>query len=157
MAALSGCAPVGASGTVRKCRRGKWSVCKAFSSGFLCRPTFESSEPESRFVEAKDMVRAGSAYVIVGEHEGSQSPLPAPAGISYLLVTLQPGESWTYSPPSGHGVGWLALANGQLSADTSIFAGEMVIFEQGDSPISLEVSSDQNVVVLVCWTGWQQS
>ena len=112
-------------------------------------PYLESSEPESRFVEAKDMVRAGPAYVIVGEHEGSQSPLPAPAGISYLLVTLQPGESWTHSPPSGHGVGWLALANGQLSADTSIFAGEMVIFEQGDSPISLEVSSDQKAIFVL--------
>jgi redox-sensitive bicupin YhaK (pirin superfamily) len=97
----------------------------------------ENAEPESRYIEAEDMRRAGPAHVIVGRHDGVQSPVSAPDGINYLLVTLRPGEPWTYRPPAGHTVGWLALAKGALEAGTAIATGEMVIFESGESPIPL--------------------
>jgi redox-sensitive bicupin YhaK (pirin superfamily) len=112
-------------------------------------PELENAEPQGRFVEAKDMVRAGPAYVIVGNHDGIQSPLPAPAGINYLLVTLRPGQSWTYRPPTGHAIGWLALAKGALRADTPIGAGEMVIFERGETPIALEVSGGEDAIFVL--------
>ncbi|PHN62711.1 pirin family protein [Pseudomonas viridiflava] len=37
-------------------------------------------------------------------HGGMQSPLQAPVGFNYLLVTLKAGESWAYQPPLGHSV-----------------------------------------------------
>jgi redox-sensitive bicupin YhaK (pirin superfamily) len=112
-------------------------------------PELETGEPEGRFVEVKDMARAGPAHVIVGSYEGTRSPLPAPAGINYLLVRLRPGETWTYRPPAGHTVGWLALAKGALNASEPVDAGEMVIFEPGEAPIALEASGREDAVFVL--------
>lgn len=112
-------------------------------------PEFENGEPESRYIEAKDMASAGPAHVIVGRHEGVQSPVPAPDGINYLLVTLRPGEHWTYRPPVGHSVGWLALAKGALETGAEITAGEMAIFEPGEATIPLRASGNEDSVFVL--------
>jgi redox-sensitive bicupin YhaK (pirin superfamily) len=112
-------------------------------------PELETGEPEGRFVEAKDMARAGPTHVIVGSYEGARSPLSAAAGINYLLVTLRRGETWTYRPPVGHTVGWLAIAKGTLDAGASVDAGEMVIFEPGETPIALEASGREDAVFVL--------
>ena len=66
-----------------------------------------------------------------------RSLVPAWTGVNYLLVTLKPGESWTYQPPAGHSVGWLAVASGAVEAQVSLSAGEMAVFEDGQTPIVL--------------------
>lgn len=109
----------------------------------------ESSEPVSRYIEASDMVQSGPATVIVGNYEGKQSPVPAPGEINYLLVTLPAGERWTYQPPAGHTVGWLAVAKGRLNTGAVIDTGEMVIFEAGESPIALEAPNDEAAVFVL--------
>lgn len=109
----------------------------------------ENSEPVSRYVEASKMVQAGPAHIILGRHHGMQSPIPAPENINYLLVTLRAGERWTYQPPAGHSVGWLALAKGSLDAGAAIDAGEMVIFETGEITITLEATGKQEAVFVL--------
>jgi len=109
----------------------------------------ENGEPVSRYIEAQDMGQAGPAHVIVGHYEGVQSPVPAPDGINYLLVTLPASERWTYRPPAGHTVGWLALAKGRLDAGAAVNAGEMVIFEAGEAPIALEASGKEDAVFVL--------
>lgn len=98
----------------------------------------ENGEQESRYIEAQNMRQIGPAHVIIGNHEGVQSPVPAQKGINYLLVTLKPGERWTYRPPAHHSVGWLALAKGRLSTGVPVDAGEMVVFEPGKCPLHLK-------------------
>lgn len=109
----------------------------------------ENGESVSRYIEQQDMRRAGPAHVIVGYHEGMQSPVPSTEGINYLLVTLSVGERWIYLPPAGHTVGWLALAKGTLDASARVDTGEMVIFEQGNSPIALEASGKDDAVFVL--------
>lgn len=109
----------------------------------------ENAEPVSRYIEAGHAQQAGPAHVILGHHEGAQSPVPAPDGINYLLVTLQPGECWTYQPPAGHEVGWLALAAGEVTAEKCVSAGEMAVFEHGHSPISLQATGSQPAVFVL--------
>lgn len=109
----------------------------------------ENGEPVSRYIETQDMVQTGPAHVIVGNHEGVQSPVPAPEGINYLLVTLPAGKRWTYQPPAGHTVGWLALAKGRLDAGAPIDAGEMAIFEAGETLIALEASGREDAVFVL--------
>jgi redox-sensitive bicupin YhaK (pirin superfamily) len=108
----------------------------------------ENAEPESRYIEAKDMRSAGPAVVVVGSYEDTSSPVPAPDGYNYLLVTLKAGERWTYTPPPGHTVGWLAVAKGDLHAGEAVDAGEMVLFEQRADPIELQAGVDGSVFVL---------
>lgn len=111
----------------------------------------ENAPSESRYIETRDMRQAGAAYVIVGEHEGVQSPVPAPSGVNYLLVSLRAGERWTYHPPSGHTVAWLAVAKGtvQVAADDFARAGEMVAFEPGEAPIALQATGTQGAVFVL--------
>lgn len=109
----------------------------------------ENGEPDSRYIEAEHTPKAGPARVIVGQYDGAQSPVPAPQGINYLLVTLRPGERWTYQPPAGHSVGWLALAKGRLDAGAPIDTGEMVVFAAGEAPITLEASGARNAVFVL--------
>lgn len=112
-------------------------------------PELENADPESRYIEAHDMRRAGPAHVIVGSYDGVQSSVPAFDGVNYLLVTLRPGESWSYQPPEGHSVGWLALARGALEADAAIAAGELVIFENGEASISLQATGSEDSVFVL--------
>jgi redox-sensitive bicupin YhaK (pirin superfamily) len=100
-------------------------------------PELENGPSESQYLEASRMQRAGPAFVIVGAYEDAVSPVHAPAGINYLLVTLKPGETWTYRPPHGHSVAWLAIAQGALDAGENLSAGEMAVFESGEAPIKL--------------------
>jgi redox-sensitive bicupin YhaK (pirin superfamily) len=112
-------------------------------------PELENSEPQSRYIEASAMRRAGPAHVIVGEYEGVRSPAPAWDGVNYLLITLRPGESWTYQPPAGHSIGWMALASGAVDAGSPVSAGEMAVFENGESPIALRNEGEDDAVFVL--------
>lgn len=109
----------------------------------------ETAPPVSRYIEAQEIPQDGPAHIIVGRYNSVQSPVPAPEGINYLLVTLIPGQRWTYVPPAGHSVGWLALAEGELQSGETIRAGELVIFEAGETPITLEATSEQDAVFVL--------
>ena len=109
----------------------------------------ENSEPVSAYIESKYMPKVGPAHIIIGDYEGIRSSVPAPEGITYLLVTIPAGGAWTYTPPRGHSVGWLALAEGTLDAGTLISAGEMVIFEQEEAPILLQASTTEDAVLVI--------
>ena len=112
-------------------------------------PELESSQPESRYIEAPAMQRSGPAHVIVGDYAGVRSPVPAWGSVNYLLVTLRPGESWTYRPPAGHTVGWMAVASGTVEAGESLRAGDMAVFEDGPSPIVLANEGDADAVFVL--------
>ncbi|TWO72371.1 pirin family protein [Caenimonas sedimenti] len=109
----------------------------------------ESSQPESRYIEASAMPRSGPAHVIVGEYDGVRSPVPAWGGVNYLLVTLRPGEAWTYQPPAGHTVGWMAVASGTVDAGESLLAGEVAVFEDGQAAIALRNGGDADAVFVL--------
>lgn len=112
-------------------------------------PELENGEPESRYIEPPMIPSAGPARVILGEHAGLRSPTPAPAGINYLLVTLKAGECWSYQPPIGHTVGWLAVAKGTLQTGTSVRAGDMVVFEDADEAIAVQAGTDSDAVFVL--------
>jgi redox-sensitive bicupin YhaK (pirin superfamily) len=112
-------------------------------------PELENAPPQSRYIEADAMRRAGPAHVIVGSYAGVASPVPAWDGVNYLLVTLRPGESWTYQPPPGHSVGWTAVASGAVQAGAPVSAGEMAVFEEGESPIALRNTGDADAVFVL--------
>jgi redox-sensitive bicupin YhaK (pirin superfamily) len=75
---------------------------------------------------------------MVGSYGGAASPVRAPGGINYLLVTLKPGERWTYQPPTGHHLAWVAVGRGALQAGDRVSSGELAIFDNGAIPITLE-------------------
>lgn len=101
-------------------------------------PNLENSAMDSQYIEAAAMPLAGPARVILGSHGGVTSPVRAPAGINYLLVTLAPGERWSYAVPGGHAQLWLAVADGDLDlSGERLTSGEMALLGRG--PESVEI------------------
>jgi redox-sensitive bicupin YhaK (pirin superfamily) len=112
-------------------------------------PELENGPSESQYIEAAAMKRTGPAHVIVGTYQGVASPVRAPAGFNYLLVTLKSGDTWTYQPPQGHSIAWLAIAQGALDAGEAISAGEMAIFERGEAPIRLSARGEADTMFVL--------
>jgi redox-sensitive bicupin YhaK (pirin superfamily) len=82
---------------------------------------------------APDRVRqAGPARVVIGKHEDASSDIRTRAPINYLHVTLRDGERWTYTPPSGHDVAWVAVADGVLETAGARLSGELGVFQKGE-------------------------
>jgi redox-sensitive bicupin YhaK (pirin superfamily) len=117
---------------------GSSPMVQGFQLWIALPPELERAEPDTQYLGAHLVPRSGPARVIVGTYETATSSVRAPRGINYLLVTLKPGERWTYEPPGGHTVGWVAVAEGALGASQHLSNGELAIFEPGGMPITFE-------------------
>ena len=125
------------------------SCIQGFQLWLALPAALELGEPQSHYIEAQHLAKAGPAHVVIGRYEDAQSPVDAPDGINYLLVTLTPGERWTYHPPAGHLVGWLAVASGTLDAGAPLQRGDMVVFAEDGAPIVLEAQGTTNAVFVL--------
>jgi redox-sensitive bicupin YhaK (pirin superfamily) len=117
---------------------GSSPMVQGFQLWIALPPELERAEPETQYLGADLVRRSGPARVIVGTYETATSSVRAPRGINYLLVTLKPGERWTYEPPGGHTVAWVAVAEGALGASLHLSNGELAVFEPGGMPITFE-------------------
>ncbi|MEO3723436.1 pirin family protein [Pseudomonas syringae] len=111
-------------------------------------PALENASVDSQYLESGAMPEVGPARVILGLHQGVQSPVRAPAGMNYLLVTLGLGETWTYTPPEGHESLWLSVSRGLLAAPDLVSAGEMAVFEPGNGAVTLKALREDTVFVI---------
>ncbi|WP_039564140.1 pirin family protein [Xanthomonas cannabis] len=125
------------------------SCIQGFQLWLALPAALELAEPQSHYIQAQHMAKVGPAHVVIGHYEGAQSPVDAPDGINYLLVTLKPGERWTYKPPAGHLVGWLAVASGTLDAGTPLQRGDLVVFADDGAPIVLEARGRASAVFVL--------
>jgi redox-sensitive bicupin YhaK (pirin superfamily) len=152
--------------------RGVWhtgsSVGEVSTKGFqlwIALPEhLEQAPPQSRYLSAEEVPAAGGSRVILGAHGGVSSIVPAPAGINYLDVQLQAGERWSYRPPAGHDVAWLAVSQGLVrtgelssageissaglsSTGELVSTGEMVIFEESGADLTVHAESAARFVL----------
>lgn len=111
-------------------------------------PELENGSVDSQYLESGAMPEVGPARVILGVHQGVQSPVRAPAGMNYLLVTLSLGETWTYTPPEGHESLWLSVSRGLLAAPDLVSAVEMAVFEPGNGAVTLKALREDTVFVI---------
>ena len=82
----------------------------------------------------KDVPVEGPVRVILGAYGKARSPIEAPP-MTYLSVSLKPGERWTYHPPKGHTVAWVAVHEGVLLTSSTIPSGEIAVFEPSEESI----------------------
>lgn len=97
-------------------------------------PELENLPNASHYVMPKDVPVEGPVRVILGEYGDSKSPIEAPP-MSYLLVSLSPGQRWTYQPPKGHTVAWVAVHEGALRTSSTIPSGEIAVFAPSEESI----------------------
>jgi hypothetical protein len=60
---------------------------------------------------------------------------------------LKAGERWSYHPPKGHTVGWVAVLDGVLRASPPISSGEIAIFEPFDESIDFVAEGNTRFVL----------
>src|SRR5712664_2934107 len=95
---------------------GSSAAVQGFQLWIALPPDLENAEPEVQYVGTGGMPIIGPARLIVGAYAGARSPVRSPHGVNYLLTTLKPGERWTYEPPLGHLISWVAVGKGALTA-----------------------------------------
>jgi redox-sensitive bicupin YhaK (pirin superfamily) len=110
-------------------------------------PEHELGPVESTYQEPDAVKRAGPTRVLVGTYGGVTSPIKAPVSMNYLAVRLKAGESWSYPPPAGHTVGWVALAIGRLLTPEPVEAGELAVFEPSNDAINFHAEADTEFVL----------
>lgn len=109
-------------------------------------PELEHAPSESHYVQADQLPTVGPARVVLGAYQGAASAIAAPP-MTYLSVSLRDGERWTFEPPTGHDLAWLALMNGALRASSRLEQGELVVFEPAGTPIELVAEGDTRFVL----------
>ena len=109
-------------------------------------PDLENGPNASFYANPEQVPSEGPARVILGSYGAARSPIPAPP-MTYLSVSLRKGERWRFVPPAGHDVAWAALMNGSLGGESRVAAGELVIFEEGGTPIEFVAEADSRFVL----------
>jgi redox-sensitive bicupin YhaK (pirin superfamily) len=109
-------------------------------------PELENSPFASRYVMPKDVPVEGPVRVILGAYGDLISPIEAPP-MTYLSVSLKHGERWTYHPPKGHSVAWVAVHEGLLRTSSSIPSGEIAIFEPSETSIEFTTEGNTGFVL----------
>lgn len=89
----------------------------------------------------------GPARVLLGRLGNAFSPINAPPGMNYFDVELKAGQRWTYRPPQGYQVGWIAVMNGNLRTPEPVGKGELAVFDRSDEPIEFEAVTDARFVL----------
>ncbi len=107
---------------------------KVFQLWVALPPELENARYASHYVMPKDVPVEGPVRVILGAYGEARSPVEAPP-MTYLSVSLKPGERWTYHPPKGHTVAWVAVHEGVLRTSSTIPNGEIAVFEQSEESI----------------------
>ncbi|HEY2729439.1 MAG TPA: pirin family protein [Polyangia bacterium] len=97
-------------------------------------PELENAPNASHYVMPEESPIDGPVRVILGSHGTLKSPIDAPP-MNYLVVSLKAGERWSYEPPKGHEVAWVAVHEGSLLTPTPIPGGEIAIFEPSGAAI----------------------
>ncbi len=110
-------------------------------------PDQENAVPESQNIAPEEIPSVGPARVLLGHYQGANSPIRAPAGITYLHVRLKAGEHWRFQPKPNETVAWIALHQGTTTVPDGLTAGDLVIFEESEHAIEV-VAHDEVSFVL---------
>jgi redox-sensitive bicupin YhaK (pirin superfamily) len=115
-------------------------------------PASEENAPaQSMYLAPSQVPQEGPARVLLGRYVAAQSAIAAPAPINYLAVQLKDGERWSYVPPAGHTVGWVAVNEGALETGDDrggpIGSGELAVFEESSAVIDFVARGDTSFVL----------
>lgn len=120
---------------------------KAFQLWIALPPELELAPAFSQHLSVNNIPFDGPARVLLGSSGDAVSPIDAPPGVNYLVVQLKAGQRWTYQPPLGYLVGWIAVMDGSLCTPDPVDKGELVVFNQSDAVIEFEAVTDARFVL----------
>ena len=110
-------------------------------------PDLELGAPRSLYQAAEDIPQAGPARVLLGRHDGKANAIEPPSDITYLAISLSAGQRWTFRPPAGHDVLWIAVGKGVVEAGERLREGEIVVFAPGQEAVTFEAVGQTEFVL----------
>ena len=119
---------------------------KGFQLWVALPPELENAANASHYVMPEEVPVEGPVRVILGAYGKAKSPIASPP-MSYLVVSLKAGERWSYYPPKGHTVAWVAVQDGALRSSSRIPSGEIAIFEPSEEAIDFVAEGDTRFVL----------
>jgi redox-sensitive bicupin YhaK (pirin superfamily) len=122
-------------------------LVKVFQLWVALPPELENGPNASHYVKPDEVPAVGPARVILGAYRHAKSPIAAPP-MTYLQVDLGAGENWTYEPPRGHDVLWVAVDEGTLrTPSSSVTAAEIAVFEPSEQPVEFVAQGNTRFVL----------
>ena len=119
---------------------------KAFQLWVALPPEMENAANASHYVTPEAVPVEGPVQVILGAYGQAKSPISSPP-MTYLVVSLKSGERWSYHPPKGHSVAWVAVHDGLLRTSSRIPGGEIAIFEPSEDAIDFVAEGNTRFVL----------
>ncbi len=111
-------------------------------------PEAHENEPaKSHYLSAAEVPVVGQVRVVLGDYNGTRSPIAAPASMNYLVVDLEAGERFHYQPPQDHHVAWLVVYEGELSVPEEVSEGELIVFEENGAPLEITAESRAGLIL----------
>jgi redox-sensitive bicupin YhaK (pirin superfamily) len=110
-------------------------------------PELELGPSESVYLSPETVPHEGPARVLIGSYGTAASSIKAPSPMNYLAVNLKAGERWSYQPPAGHTVLWIAVGKGSILVPDEVQQGEMVAFTPSSATVEFEARSDVEFVL----------
>lgn len=120
---------------------------KAFQLWVALPAELELAPAFSQHLSVDNIPSDGPARVLLGSSGEAVSPIDAPSGVNYFVVQLKAGQRWTYQPPRGYLVGWIAVMDGSLCTPDPVDKGELAVFDQSDAAIEFEAMTDARFVL----------
>ena len=120
---------------------------KGFQLWVALPPERELAQAFSQHLSSDEIPSDGPARVLIGRSRDAVSPIDAPPGINFLDVKLRAGERWTFQPPLGHGLAWIAVMDGSLRTPDPVGRGELAVFDPSDAAIEFEALEDARFVL----------
>jgi redox-sensitive bicupin YhaK (pirin superfamily) len=109
-------------------------------------PALENAANHSHYVMPHEVPVDGPVRVILGAHGQATSPIASPP-LNYLVVSLKAGERWSYHPPQGHTVAWVAVQDGALQTASRVARGQLAIFEPSEASIDFVAEGETKFVL----------
>ncbi len=126
---------------------GEQGRTRGFQLWIALPPELELGPSESVYLSPEVIPYDGPARVLVGSYGTATSAIKAPSPMNYLALQLKAGERWSYQPPAGHTVLWVAVGMGSVVVPDELRQGELVAFRPSSAVIEFEAQSDTEFVL----------
>jgi redox-sensitive bicupin YhaK (pirin superfamily) len=110
-------------------------------------PELEGAPAASQYLQRTDVPEEWPYRLILGQYGTAKSPVAAPPSMNYLLVELKADEHWSYLPPAGHTVAWIAVHAGKVLTPAPVSQGELAVFERSETAIEFVAEQDSSFVL----------
>lgn len=110
-------------------------------------PHLELEAARSQYIESPFIPSDSTVRLLLGRYGAMRSSIAYEEPVTYLHVRLAPGQVFTFMPPEGHDVAWVAITRGRLEVGADTLEREMAVFAEGGGDIVFRANGQSEFVL----------